>query len=409
MSDSPSNSPSPDANQPPMVLPVRLPRGEREPRRDAQPGGFGRAFLVLLLLASIGVNFLLCLGIYMFSGGSMSGSDDSLVLNEKHWSGAKSARDKVAVIRVEGIILDEAMGYTHKQIEKAATDTSVKAIVVRINSPGGTVTGSDDIHKRLTELRDGNSPRYGTGGTAKPMVASMGALAASGGYYIAMPAKHIYAERTTMTGSIGVYAAFINVHKLAEDNGVKMEIIKAGDVKAAGSMFRELKPQERQMWQDSVDNSYAQFISIVEDGRPALKGMLTKDLERVDPQGKRLPDEVPARDKDGNIDLTAKAIPYKRKLADGGIFTAHEAKHYQLVDDIGFLEDATKKAATMANLTDYEVIVYERPISLLSLFGGGMNQTQPDFAKFASAAGPRIWFLAPHAEFAGMLAIMGKR
>jgi protease IV len=390
-----------------MVLPAQWPRPERRSRRAVPQasGGFGRFILMLLLFGSLGLNFLLCLGLAFFSRPGLGISDDGLVINEKHWSGSLTARDKVAVIHIEGILLDQAMGYTEKQIEKAAKDPDVKAVVVRINSPGGTITASDDIYKRLTGLRDGKSAQFDS--PPKPLVASMGPMAASGGYYIAMPAKPIFAERTTVTGSIGVYASFINVHELAEKNGVHMELVKAGDVKGAGSMFKELKPEERQMWQDMVDNAYSQFISVVEIGRPHLKGQLTKDLERVGPQGEKLRDEILPRDKDGNIIKDAKPIPYKRKLADGGIFTVQEAQHYKLIDEIGFLEDATKKAAALANLSDYQVITYERPVTLLSLFGGGMTQRRPDFAKFAAASGPRIWYLGPNSEFAGMLAIMG--
>ena len=282
-SDSPANEPVP-----PMVLPGRQPRSDRPSRSSPSPtqsNGFGRLVMLLFLLLSLGLNFVLCLvlGGMMFASAMMSGGDDGLVIKEKHWSGNPGAHDKVAIIRIEGVLLDEAMGYTEKQIEKAAKDSDVKAIVVRINSPGGTITSSDDIHKRLTELRDGTSPRISGPKTAKPVVASFGPTAASGGYYIAMPAKHIFAERTTITGSIGVYASFINIHKLAEDHGVKMELVKAGDVKGAGSMFRDLKPEERQMWQDMVDNAYSQFITVVEDGRSQLKGKLTK---RSRPRGR---------------------------------------------------------------------------------------------------------------------------
>src|SRR5262245_27722976 len=397
---------SPIESPPPMVLPVRLSNGDRSSRREPASGSaFGRAVLILLLLCSLGLNFVLCLGVVFFSRPGLAG-DDAVAINEKHWSGNTSARDKIAVIQIEGVLLDKMMGYTERQIDKAAKDPEVKAVVVRINSPGGTITSSDDIFKRLNELRDGNSPRYAS--PPKPLVASMGPMAASGGYYIALPAKPIFAERTSVTGSIGVYASFINVHELAEKNGVRMELVKAGDVKGAGSMFKELKPEERQMWQDMVDHSYKQFLSVVEQGRPHLKGRLTKDLQRVGENGEKLPDEIPARDKDGNILKDGKPIPYKRKLADGGIFTAQEAKQYELIDEIGFLEDAAKKAAALANLTDYEVVTYERPVTLLSLLGGDMKQPHPDFAKFASAAGPRLWYLAPNSEFAGMLAIMGK-
>jgi protease-4 len=345
----------------------------------------------------------------MFSRSALTDSDDGLAINEKHWSNSLTSHDKVAIIRIEGMLIDEAMGFTKKQIETAIKDSDVKAVVVRINSPGGTITASDDIHKMLTHLRDGTSPRFSSQSKAKPLVVSMGPIAASGGYFIAMPAQYIFAERTTVTGSIGVYASFINVHKFAEEHGVHMELVKAGAVKGAGSMFKELRPEERQMWQDMVDNAYSQFLSIVEAGRPQLKGKLTQDITRVDAKGNKLPDEIAPRDSNGNIIKDAKPIPYKRQLADGGIYTAQEAKHYGLVDEIGFLEDATKKAATLANLSsDYQVVIYERPLTWLSLFGGGMKQPQPDFAKLAQAASPRIWYLAPQSEAAGILAAIGK-
>ncbi len=160
-------------------------------------------------------------------------------------------------------------------------------------------------------------------------------------------------------------------------------------------MFKEMKPEERQMWQDMVDNAYGQFRSVVEEGRPALKGKLTRNIELVDSNGNKLSGEIPARDSNGDIIKDAKPFTYTRQLADGGIFTAQEAKHYGLIDEIGFLKDATKKAATMANLSDYEVVTYPRQFSFLDLFSGGMKQTQPDFAKIALASGPRVWYLAP--------------
>jgi len=393
-----------------MVIPVRrMARAEADrPRSSGGGGGVGRFLLVLFLLASIALNFLFCLGFFALSRMSGTDIDDARII-EKHWSGPKSGTsNKIAIIKVEGVLIDKMMNSTLKAIDKAAQDDNVKAVVVRINSPGGTVTASDEIYKHLIELRDGSSPRFTS--PAKPVVASMGAIAASGGYYVAMPAKHIYAERTTITGSIGVYVSMINVQKLANEHGVKMELVKAGDVKAAGSMFQELKPQERQMWQDMVDDSYKQFLSIVENGRPNLKGELTKDLVRVDGDGKKLPDEIPVYDEHGDA-VPGKKVPYKRKLADGGIFTALVAKQYKLIDDVGFLEDAVKKAATMAGLTqgDYETVVYETPLSLLSLLAGGADQSsRSEFLRLASAAGPRVWYLAPNSEFAGILAEMGK-
>jgi protease-4 len=367
--------------------------------------------LILFLLASIGLNLLLIL-ILFFSLFSFGGSsDEGPYLLEKFHAGDSSADDKVAVVQIDGVLMDEMMTYANRQIDKAAKDSAVKAVVVRINSPGGTITASDDVHKRLSELRDGTSPKV-TNGVKKPLVVSMGAMAASGGYYIAMPGHdHIFAERTTITGSIGVYVSLPNVHELANKNGVHVNLIRAGDVKAAGSMFHDLLPPERQQWQDMVDDSYSQFLKIVEDGRPQLKGQLTKELTgRTDANGNPRPETAIPRDDKGNPIPDAKPVPYKRKLADGGIFTAQEAQHVKLIDSIGYLEDAATEAAKLANLTKYKVVTYERPVTLFGLLSGGSAKAPapPDWSKISAAAGPRLWYLAPNAELSGILAAMGK-
>jgi protease-4 len=395
---SPSNR-SRDDESPPMVIPVHRPAGSvpRVPAPPSRGGGFAK-FLVFLLLMSLGANFLLCLGLMAAGFSGLGGDDGGGLVREKHWGGQRSASDKVAVIPVTGVLIDEMINPVLRCIDKAAKDSDVKAVVVRINSPGGTITASDAIHKRLSELRLGNSPRFES--NPKHLVVSMGAMAASGGYYIAMPAEFIFAEKTTITGSIGVYASLLNVHKLANDHGVKMELIKAGDMKSSGSMFHELLPQERQIWQEMVDNAYAQFLSVVEAGRPHLKGMLTRKLERVDGEGKPLADEAPVYDEKGNL-LAGKKVPYERKLADGGIFTAHAAKHYKLVDEIGYLEDAARKAASLAGLSEYRIVMYEPQLTFFELLMGEANESSPPNGLFrlAAATGPRVWYLAPNSEF----------
>src|SRR5262249_38882712 len=155
--------------------------------------------------------------VLVLSLSSMSASS----LREQHVSGKASARDKIAVIQINGIILEGLISFAEKQIEQAARDSDVKAVVVCIVSPGGSITASDHLYRRLKELRDGNSDK---GFAGKPLVVSMGSVAASGGYYIAMPAKTVFAEPTTLTGSIGVYVALPNVHELTDKHGIKMEV-----------------------------------------------------------------------------------------------------------------------------------------------------------------------------------------
>lgn len=405
-SENPMNAGRPSYEEvPPLVLPASRPTvPPASPKRSSASGLLGW-FLAFLLLGFLGLCFLFCIGTMFLGFSGMSGmtADDIVMVREKHWGGSLSASDKVAIIPINGVLIDEMINPTLRMIDKAAKDSSVKAVVVRIDSPGGTITASDAIHKRLLELRSGNSIRFES--SPKRLVVSMGAMAASGGYYIAMPAEFIFAEKTTITGSIGVYASLLNVHKLAQDHGVKMELIKAGDMKSSGSMFHELLPQERQVWQDMVDNAYAQFLSVVEAGRPHLKGQLTRKLDRVDADGKPLPDEAPVYDEKGNR-IIGKTVPYERKLADGGIFTAAQAKYYKLIDEIGYLDDAARKAASLAGLADYRIVLYERQPNLLDLLTGGLAESSPssELIRWATAAKPRLWYLVPNAEFAALAA-----
>src|SRR5262245_27731384 len=416
MSDSnppPADLP-PARPDPPMVMPARPARPAAPPPAPPRPAGGGMltafvgTLLALFFVASIAINLLFFLLIY---AASRIKPDDGPVVNERFHSGTASAADKIAVVHIQGVLFEGLTGYAQKQIEKAARDERVKAVVVRIESPGGTITASDDLHKRLKELRDGTAPRA-TG--AKPLIVSMGAVAASGGYYIAMPGEKIFAERSTTTGSIGVYASFISAEELAKRHGVKMMLIKAGGIKGAGSMLQDMTPQERQPWQDMVDNAYDLFLKVVEEGRPNLKGKLTEPLFAKDR-------EITPRDEKGNpvvpkvVDGKTQKETYNRCRADGGIFTAGDALKYGLVDQIGYVEDAVAEAAKKAGLAsgDYRVVQYERPPSLLGLLGA--NTPQPpsslsnlDVARLAAAAGPRVWYLAPNCELAGLLAAMSR-
>jgi protease-4 len=268
----------------------------------------------------------------------------------------------------------------------------VKAVVVRINSPGGTITSSDDLHKRLVELRDGNADKHTP---PKPLVVSMGSIAASGGYYIAMPAKTILAERTAITGSIGVYAALPDATELSKKVGLSMRVIKDGDVKYSGSPFKEMTPHERQLWQEMVDHSYLQFLQVVEEGRPSLKGKLQQDIS--------VNKDVPIRDGKER----SRHVEYVRYIADGGIFTSDEAKQHGLIDEIGYLDDAIKLARQAANLgDDTNIIVYERPLGLFSTLvdiKAKPPATLLDPEHLANAAVPRLWYLSPGADVAGIL------
>src|SRR5438552_13096978 len=174
-------SPDPTLASPPLTV---LPAYRPAPRpRSSLWGGLFRWAFYLAFWASISFNALILILILAFTK-----SDSETSLHHRHHSGQKLAHDRIALIRIDGVLFEGLTSYAQKQIEEAAQDDRVKAVVVRINSPGGTITASDDLHKRLHDLRAGN-PQKKT--PAKQMVVSTGSIAASGGYYIAMPAQRL--------------------------------------------------------------------------------------------------------------------------------------------------------------------------------------------------------------------------
>jgi protease-4 len=212
----------------------------------------------------------------------------------------------------------------------------------------------------------------------------------------------IFAEPTTITGSIGVYASFPDIHKLADKYGIEMKMIKAGDIKGSGSMFHEMTPQERQPWDDMVSHAYDRFLGIVADGRPPLtKNQLANDVV--------MRGDVPLIDDRGNPvngeGNKPKTAAYTRKRADGGIFTTDEAIKFGLVDKEGTVDDAIAEAAKQAGLSKYRAVVYERPLSLLSALSGGADSRAAtgDIAGIVNGLGPRVWYLVPQAELSAVL------
>lgn len=356
---------------------------------------FGRLFLGLSLLANLGLA-----GLAGYLAVRPIWPDDADDLAERHYVGTKTAADKIAVVRIAGVLVDGNTAHAHRQLAVAARDKAVKAVVLRIDSPGGTISASEDLHRAITDLRD-DKGRVPNGGGPKPVVASMGGIAASGGYYVAMPAKTVVAEPTTITGSIGVFAALPNVAGLADRNGVKVELIKAGGIKAGGSMFHTLTPDERQPWQDMVDHAYDRFVGVVAAGRPGL----TK--ERL--VGEKTTRTVPKYDEKGNPttgpDGKPATLTHTRYRADGGTYTPEQAKQLGLIDDIADLPAAVKLAAAAAGLTDYRAVTYDRPKSPVEYLLGMQAATPAPTAAdaLAAAVSPKLWYLTPGYESAGVV------
>jgi protease-4 len=402
--DPSSSSPPPPPERPPLtVIPVPQfhqpspPPAPPPPRGPSPLGAVLRGFFVMAFLGMFGLVVFLVLLLALGRVGEDGGSG---TIYERYYTGDKKASSKIAIVKMEGVIMEGMTAFVQKQIDEAARDDNVKAIVLRVNSPGGSITASDDLHRRLIQLRDGKIPNY-PNKSAKPLVVSMGALCASGGYYISMPSPYLFAEPTTITGSIGVYASFPNISELASTHGVTMNVIKAGEVKDSGNMFKKMTPQEQQLWQDMVDHAFDQFLDIVAAGRPNLP---KEKLREPIPQETR---ELKLKKEDGKEET----VTYTRRRADGGIYTADKAKVYGLIDEIGYLDDAVKKAASLAGLgSTYRAVSYERPPTLMDVLTRGQSATPASglgAGKLSQALTPRMWYLAPQSELAGLLSAAG--
>lgn len=220
--------------------------------------------------------------------------------------------NKIAIINIESIITQSKN--TIRQIKKYAEDKSIRAIVLRIDSPGGGVAPSQEIYSEILKIRKNSN---------KKVVTSMGNLAASGGYYIACASDKIVANPGTITGSIGVIMAFSNIEELMKKIGLKTEVIKSGKYKDIGSPMRKFTDEDKKLLQGVIDDVYDQFINVVAKGR--------------------------------NID-----IQKVKEFSDGRIFTGRQALEIGLVDKLGSLEDAIDLAAQMAGIEGKPKIVSEK-------------------------------------------------
>jgi protease-4 len=218
--------------------------------------------------------------------------------------------EKVALIRVEGAIIDSKD--TVDQIKDFLKDPSVKAIVLRVDSPGGAVAPSQEIYEEVRKAI-----------AKKKVVVSMGSVAASGGYYISSPATRIFANPGTLTGSIGVIMEIPNFEGLMNKLGIKTEVVKAGRHKDIASIFRGMKKEDREILQGVLDDVHEQFITAVAIGR------------------KMLPEDV-------------------KKIADGRVFTGQQALKAGLVDELGDLEDAVKAAGKLSGIKGEPVVVTKK-------------------------------------------------
>jgi protease-4 len=301
---------------PPMFYPPPPP-----PKRSG--GGFARAMLVTFATVLFGAS--LTLNIYLLALTGLAGGSGSHSTSIV----AGDPKQKIAHVPIKGIIMDEAYERFDRMMKSVEADGDVKALVIEIDSPGGSVTASDEIHNRITKFKK-DKPNV-------PVVVSMAGLAASGGYYVACPGDYIFAQPTTLTGNIGVLMPQYNVHELFEKWGIKETTVEStgAPFKNAGSMFQAENAEHRKYIQDIADKAFAQFKDVVAKGR---QSKLTKPL--------------------GDI-------------ANGKIYMAGDALALGLVDKVGYINDAYDHAATQAKLNNRTIVKYHDPPSFMDALLSG--------------------------------------
>ncbi|MBC7820768.1 MAG: signal peptide peptidase SppA [Planctomycetaceae bacterium] len=269
---------------------------------------------------------------------------------ERYHSGDKTATDKIAVLEVSGTIMPPFTKHVLDAIKHIKDDKNTKGVLLVIDSPGGLVADSDQIYRKLVELRK-----------TKPIYVSMKRMAASGGVYVAMGCGEegkIFAEPTTWTGSIGVIIPRYDASELAGKVGLKTDSLKTGEFKDSLDPLRALTERDRALWGAILDDSLQRFIKIVDENRKEL------DEAKV------------------------------KELATGQIFTADQAKAHGLIDEIGDEEVALEALKTKLGLSKARVIEFSFPISLMDLLLGSVQAREPEtqFRKLLEMSVPRAMY-----------------
>jgi protease IV len=270
--------------------------------------------------------------------------------------------DKIVVVPVQGTIApaDDSLGGTQPTVtpegladalRQAGQDPTAAAVVLEINSPGGGVTASDEMHQSVLDFKKN---------TGKPVVVSMGDVAASGGYYISTAADRIVAYETTLTGSLGVIIPLNNFAEAADKYGIKQVVIKSGKYKDMGSAFREMKPDEREIFQSIVDEEYSEFVDVISEGRGIPEARV-------------------------------------REIADGRVYSGIQAKKLGLVDSFGGLDEASATAGNLAGTSDTTVVRYVQQPSFTDTLLARLTPGEPQAEQIMDAAGlnlePKPYFL----------------
>jgi len=358
--DTDSSQPGSPSGSPPPIPPPLVTSGPAShtsaaaavaPRNVKKGSGWKIAAIVfgLLLFCLLGFNMIGMLLSMVGGGGLATGTRLQEVTVESH-----ATRDKIAIIPVQGIIMgaNQPVGRTlaksvEDKLKLAARDRHVKAVILRVESPGGEVLASDDIAKAIERFQQKHN---------KPVVASMGALAASGGYYVSAPCRWIVAHEMTMTGSIGVIFQTFNVRGLMNKVGVRPMTYTSGKFKDMLSFSKEIEnltpeekaelKEEEAMVRKMIAEVYDRFKTVVADGRKLANGKNSSNS-------------------DSGRTLSGKWTDY----ADGRIISGTEAYELGLVDELGDFETAHKRALKLAGVPEANLVTYQEPFDLSDLFG----------------------------------------
>lgn len=278
--------------------------------------------LVYIFAASAGFFLIFVICSFLFFSKGLTGKSQTA-------SNTLFSKDGVGILEVNGVIMDSKKAL--KSLKKFEENSAVKALVIRINSPGGAVAPSQEIHDALKRF-------------PKPKVVSMSSVAASGGYYIAVAADKVYANAGTITGSIGVIMEFANLEKLYDWAKIKRFSIKTGKFKDSGAEYREMQPEERALLQGMVDDVLLQFKTAVSEGRKLSLDSVTA-------------------------------------LADGRIFSGAQAKKVGLVDELGGIDEAIAEAGKLAGIQGKpKVITDEKKKGLMELIRDQLGDEDEDGA-----------------------------
>lgn len=342
-----------DSNVPPPISPAQPPIIVAAPPQR-RSGGRGWMILSFLLLGVLGLMFVgKVASSVLHTSGHVTGTESGRVFEEVTVEN-RGAADKIAIVDVSGMITSEPwdpagrsmVDSIEDQLKLAAKDEAVKAVILKVDSPGGEVLASDDISRAIVTFQEKHK---------KPVVASMGGLAASGGYYVSAPCTWIVANELTITGSIGVIMQAFNYHGLMDKVGLQARVFKSGrfkDMLRGSKSPDEVDPAEEKMIQDMVMETYGKFKSVVKNGRE-------RAAELNGGKGRALAENW-------------------EEYADGRILTGKTAYDLGFVDQLGNFQTAVDKARSLAGVSTAHLIRYQEPFTLARLFGMGAVKAKSD-------------------------------